>query len=230
MPRFPYMKKDVSEQEQEIDEELEEIERDKPKEKPSKKIKEEPELYLVEGNGKLKKQEKSDFYTGNDSKELFVHIMQDGIEVDKPIKTKIYNQSVEWQRRQWPIVSKRFVTDYKGNKHQYVDVNDVSVLTWQKDHEDNCKKCGGKMTVDARESRALGRRGVFHAIWGLDNTHIIMMVVLLIGAISMAGGFMWAYNDNTKHQAQLESANREIVRLNTVVETYHNVTGITIGK
>jgi hypothetical protein len=225
MPRFPYLKKDNEEIDTEREEELEEIERDKPKEKAPKK-----ELHLITGNGKTKKQEISDYYTGHKSKDLLVHVMQKGIEVDKPIKTKIYNQSVEWNRRQWPIISSRFVTDYNGVNHQYVDVNDVSVLTWQKDHEDNCKKCGGKMTVDSRESRALGRRGVFQAIWGLDNTHIILMIVLLIGAMGMAGAFMWAFNDNTKHQAELESAKTEIKRLNVVVETYHNVTGIVIGK
>jgi len=174
--------------------------------------------------------EKSDYYTGNKSKDLLVHIMQKGIEVDKPIKTKIYNQSVEWNRRQWAIVPERFVTDYNGLNHQYVDVNDVAVLTWKKDHEDKCKKCGGKMTVDAKESRALGRRGVFQAIWGLDNTHMILMIVIMIGAMAMAGGFFWAYSENTKNVTQVQANVKEIARLNDVIETYHNVTGITIGK
>lgn len=171
---------------------------------------------------------KGEYYTGNKSKNLLVHIMQKGIEIDKPVKTKIYEQSVTWHRRQWPIVPQRFTYDYSGLAHQYVDVNDVSVLTWQKDHEDNCKKCGGKMFVDARESRTLGRRGVFHAIWGLDNTHMILLIVFAIGAMAGIGAFFWAYNQDTLHKTQLESANKEISRQNIVIEQYQNMTGSMI--
>jgi hypothetical protein len=169
-------------------------------------------------------------YTGNKSKNLIVHIMQDGIEVDKPIKTKIYEQQVTWRMRQYPIVPKRFTYDFSGVAHQYVDVNDVAVLTWQKDHEDSCIKCGGKMTVDARESRALGRRGVFNAIWQLDSTHMILILVFAIGAMAMAGAFFWAYNNDTKHTAELTSARAEIARQNIVIEQYYNLTGITLGQ
>lgn len=160
---------------------------------------------------------KGEYYTGNKAKSLIVHIVQKGVEVDKPISTKIYEQSVTWRMRQWPIIPSRFIFDYKGIAHQYVDVNDVSVLTWKKDHEDNCKKCGGKMTVDARESRALGRRGVFHAIWGLDNTHMILLLVFAISAMAMAGAFFWAYSNDVKHNTQLESAKQEIARLNNII-------------
>lgn len=160
---------------------------------------------------------KGEYYTGNKSKTLLVHIMQNGIEVDKPIKTQIYQQSVEWRRRQWAIVPARFTYDYSGVAHQYVDVNDVAVLTWQKDHTDTCKKCHGKMTIDAKEARALGRRGVFHAIWGIDNTHMILLIVLAIGAMAMAGAFFWAYSSDIKHNTQLENANKEIARLNNII-------------
>lgn len=47
------------------------------------------------GNGKIDKN--TTIYTGNKSKQLMVHIMQDGVEVDKPIKTKIYEQKVSWR-------------------------------------------------------------------------------------------------------------------------------------
>lgn len=172
-------------------------------------------------------------YTGNSSRQLIVHICQKNgerlLEVDKPIKTKIYEQSVMWRMRQYPIVPSRFVYDYQGIAHQYTDVNDVSVLTWNKDHEDNCISCGGKMTVDARESRALGRKGIFHNIWGLDNTHIMLMLVFVIGAMAMAGAFFWAYMNDTKHTAELNSAREDIKEKNLVIERYYNMTGIQLG-
>lgn len=184
-------------------------------EKPNKK-----RLEVIDnGNGRIKGM-KETIYTGNKSKDLFVHMMQKDIEIDKPIKTKIFHQSVEWNKRQWAIVPDRFIYDYNGIAHQYVDVNDVAVLTIHKDHEDNCKKCGGKMTVDAKESRALGRRGVFTAIWGLDNTHIILLIIFAIGAMGMAGAFIWALNSDTQHKAQLESAQENIKTLLLRLDVY----------
>lgn len=184
------------------------------------------------GDGKIAKN--TVIYTGNSSRQLIVHIAQKNgnrlVEVSKPVTTKIYNQSVEWRGRQYPIVPERFTFDFKGIAHQWVDVNDVSVLTWNKDHEENCRTCGGKMTVDAKESRALGRRGIFHAIWGLDNTHVMLMLVLIIGAMAMAGAFFWAYTNDTKHVAQLEASKADVARLNNVITQYQNITGITIGR
>lgn len=189
-------------------------------------------LPIDNGNGKLAKN--VIIYTGNSSKQLICHIAQKNgnrlIEVDKPIVTKIYNQSVEWRGRAYPIVPERFTFDYKGIAHQWVDVNDCSVLTYNKDHEENCRRCGGKMTVDAREARALGRRGIFHNIWGLDNTHVMLMLILIIGAMAMAGFGFYSYNQDTMHKTQLESAKIEIARQSNVIEQYYNMTGITIGR
>ena len=161
--------------------------------------------------------QENQFYTGNKKKTLLVHVLQDGIEVTKPIKTKIYEQKVTWNKRNWFIYPPRFIYDSKGIAHQYVDVNDVSVLTIHKDHTDKCKKCGKGMTVDARESRELGKRGVFHAIWGIDSTHMVLLIIFAIGAIGMAGFAFYSYNQDTLHKTQLESANKEIVRLNNII-------------
>lgn len=165
---------------------------------------------------------KGEYYTGNKSKNLLVHIMQDGVEIDKPVKAKIYEQSVTWNRRQYPIVPSRFYYDYKGLAHQQVASNDVAVLTFKKDHEDKCRKCGGKMTVDARESRTLGRRGIFTSIWGLDNTHMILLIIFAIGAIGMAGFAFYSYNQDTLHKTQLEGKIAEIGRLNNELALLKN--------
>jgi len=157
------------------------------------------------------------FYTGNTSRKLFVHVMQNGVEVAKPLKAKIYEQSITWKKRQYPIVPQRFYYDHEGNAHQQVDANDISVLTFDKDHENNCKKCGGKMTIDARQARMLGRSGVFHAIWGIDSTHMILLIIFAIGAMAMAGFAFYSYNQDSIHSTQLTSANKEIARLNAIL-------------
>lgn len=197
--------------------------------------KQEPKAEILpvdNGNGKIARN--VIIYTGNSSRQLVVHIAQKNgnrlIEVDKPIITKIFNQSVEWRGRQYPIVPERFIYDFKGIAHQWTDVNDVSTLTWQKDHEEHCRKCGGKMFVDAREARALGRRGIFHNIWGLDNTHVMLLLVFALGAMAMAGAFFWAYMNDTKHTAQLEASQTEVKRQANIIGQYQNMTGITIGR
>lgn len=200
---------------------------------------EKPVLRLNEDNektdekkAKIDDKTPNEYYTGNKKRILVVHICKlvnhQLVEIAKPIKTKIYEQSVTWNRKHWAIIESRFMWDYDGIAHQYVDVNDVAVISWQKDHADTCKKCGGKMTIDAREARTLGRRGIFQAIWGLDNTFTMLLIVLFIGAIAMAGAFMWAYNNDTKHVAELANANKEINRQVTVIETYQNITGLQL--
>lgn len=154
-------------------------------------------------DGKL---DKNDFYTGEDSKELLVHVVQDNIEVSKPIKTKIWKQQVEWKQRIFPIVPSRFVTDHKGLKHQYVNANDVSVLSFNKDHEDKCRKCGGKMFVDARNARDLVKRKTIEAIWGIDSTHIILLIILGMVALGSIGAVLYFANESTKLQQKINSA------------------------
>jgi hypothetical protein len=166
---------------------------------------------------KRSRDNENEFYTGNSSKNLIVHVMQNGVEVAKPIKSKIYEQKVVWNKRQYPVVPSRFYYDHKGVAHQQVDANDVAVLTYHKDHEDNCRKCGGKMTIDARQARMLGRNGVFHAIWGIDSSHMVLIIIFAIGAMAMAGFAFYSYNQDTLHKTQLESAQKEVARLNAIL-------------
>jgi len=155
----------------------------------------------------------NEYFTGNKSKQLLVHVMQNGVEVDKPIKARIYDQNITWNKRQYPIIPDRFYYDYKGVAHQQVASNDVSVLTYHKDHTDVCKKCNGKMTIDAREARELGKRGVFHAIWGIDSTHLILLIIFAIGAVAMAGFAFYSYNQDTLHKTQLDNTKQQLEEL-----------------
>jgi hypothetical protein len=178
--------------------------------------------------------ENNEYYTGEKKKQLLVHVLQDGIEVTKPIKSKIYEQKVTWNKRQWFVYPERFVFDYKGVAHQYVDVNDVAVLTIHKDHTDRCKKCDRNMTIDAKQARELGKKGVFHAIWGIDSTHMILLIVFAIGAMAMAGFAVYSYNQDTLHKTQLDNANQKIaeykIQLGIVDEEPKHEGTVTAGK
>lgn len=165
----------------------------------------------------------NEYYTGQKSKKLIVHVMQNNTEVAKPIKKRIYDQKVSWNRRDYPIIPAKFVYDHKGIAHQYVETNDVSVLSFNKDHEDKCKKCGGKMTIDARSARELGRRGIFHAIWALDSTHMIMMIVIIIGAMAGAGFGVYFYGEDMKHKVGMENAIADNAELKAQIKLLNEI-------
>lgn len=166
---------------------------------------------------KHKQQVDNEYYTGNSSTKLLVHILQNGVEVDKPVKARIFDRDVRWNKRQWFIYPPRFIYDSKGIAHQYVDVNDEAVLTFHKDHTDKCRKCGGKMTIDTQQARSLGRNGIFHAIWGLDSSHMILLIVMAMIACGSGIGLAYFYNQDSVGKVRLESANKEIARLNAVI-------------
>jgi hypothetical protein len=182
----------------------------KPKKEPAKQP--EPKPPIEEGEHEVYA------YTGVKQRKLMVHVMQDNIEVTKPIKKKIYDQKVSWNRREYPIIPSKFVYDNKGVAHQYVETNDVAVLSFNKDHEDKCKKCGGKMTIDARSARELGRRGIFHAIWALDSTHMIMMIVIIIGAMAGAGFGVYFYGEDMKHKTAMDNLIQDKIEMQEQID------------
>lgn len=152
-----------------------------------------------------------EFYTGEKGKNLLVHVVQDGVCVSKPIKTKIWRQEVAWKQRIWPIVPAKFWYDEKGLAHQMVDANDVSVLSFNKDHEEKCRKCGGKMTIDAKTEAALVRRKRDFNLWGTDNNYFMMIVILAIFGMMMLA-IAWyesveANKANQKYATLLENIN-----------------------
>jgi len=148
----------------------------------------------------------NEYFTGNKSKQLFVHIVQNNVEVTKPIKAKIFSQQIEWNRRVYPIEPKSFLIDSKGVHHQYVEANDMAILRFNKDHEDRCKKCGGKMFVDARNARDLVKRKTIEAIWGIDSTHIILLMIMGIAILIVIGFAFYMFSDNQSLHAKIDSA------------------------
>ena len=156
-----------------------------------------------------KKEDKvPDYYTGEKSKLLLAHITHNcNNEVTKPIKLKIYSQDVKWKNRQWSLIGQegKFITDNKGINHVYLDVNDSAVLHLKKDHADRCKKCGGKMTIDAMSNKQMNRKKIITAIWGLDNTHIMLLLIMGIVTLILGVVIMYMYGDNQQAHATITS-------------------------
>lgn len=160
---------------------------------------------MVFDRNKDGKVDSNDFFTGEDKKKLLVHVMQGNIEVTKPIKTAIYSQQVEWNRRIFPISHQDFITDHKGEKHLYVEANNLSTKRFGQSI-DKCKDCGKKMSIDARNARDLLKRKTIEAIWGIDSTHIILLMVMGIALLAAIGFAMYVFNSNQALQGKINSA------------------------
>lgn len=160
---------------------------------------------MVFDRNKDGKIDSNDFFTGESDKHLLVHIMQGNIEVTKPIKKKIYEQQFEWRQRIFPISHKDFIVDAKGLHHLYVDANTLSTKRFG-ESIDKCKKCNGKMSIDARNARDLLKRKTIEAIWGIDSTHIILLIVLGIAVLMAMGAVFYFVQQNTQLQGKINSA------------------------
>ena len=137
-----------------------------------------------------------DVYTDSKSKVLFCHfVVNKNKEVGKPIKKRIYDQEVTWKKRTWAIDHNRIFTDTKGIAHIYLDINDVAVLSFNKDHADKCKKCGGKMTVDAKNARDLVKRKTISALWSVDQLPMLLLIIMGIIMLVMAVIAFYEYTD-----------------------------------
>jgi hypothetical protein len=161
-------------------------------------------MFDRDGDGKITS---NDFFTGEKNKQLLVHVMQDNIEVDKPIKTQVWKQQVEWKQRIFPISHEDFIIDSKGIHHVYVDANRLRTKRFAK-APDKCVKCGGKMEdkIDARNARDLLKRKTIEAIWGIDSTHIILLIILGIAMLAMVGFAFYEYTEGQKMQARINAA------------------------
>jgi len=153
--------------------------------------------------------ERDDFYTGEANKALLIHVMQKNIEVSKPIKTEIWRQQVEWKQRIFPISHEEedFIIDHKGQHHLYVDANKLRTKRFSK-AIDTCQKCGGKMqdNIDARNARDLLKRKTIEAIWGIDSTHIILMIIMGIALLAIVGFAFYEYTEQQKLQTRINVA------------------------
>jgi hypothetical protein len=141
----------------------------------------------------------NDFFTGEKNKQLLVHIMQDNIEVSKPVKTQIWKQQIEWNQRIFPISHKDFIIDAKGQHHIYVDANTLTTKRFGEYSEKYHK-------IDAKNARDLLKRKTIEAIWGIDSTHIILLIILGIGMLIAVGGMVFMINQNNVLQGKINSA------------------------
>jgi hypothetical protein len=138
---------------------------------------------------------------------LLCHVMKDlNIEVGT-VKTKLYAQEFQWKKRMWPI-DKTAVPwkDRKGNYHMFFDVNEsdgtIRYTFARKDNiiDDKCIQCGGMISIDAKNTWDLLKRKTINSFWGIDQSHIILLMILGIIALACIAGVFYLVGENKKLQ------------------------------
>ena len=155
-----------------------------------------------------------DVYRGNKDKTLLVHMMVNGNkEVSKPLRKKIYDLDFDWNKRTHEINHDKIITDFQGKAHYYHDVNDtIGSLSFHKTEvkvSGNCLTCGGDLNltewIDAQNERNLTRRRNIQGIWGIDNTSVILLMIIGIVALVMAVALFYVVGAWQQTQNQLNA-------------------------
>jgi len=137
--------------------------------------------------------------------------MQDMINEVGLVKTKLYSQEIQWKKRMWPIASDAVAwKDKKGISHMFFDVNEsdgiIRFLTPDKMNYtgiDKCAECGNRISIDAKNTYDLLKRKTINAIWGLDQSHIVLLMILGIVALIALAGIFYLIGENKNLQTQL---------------------------
>jgi len=144
-------------------------------------------------------------FAGNKSKKMLVHLMVNANkEVGKPFKVKLSAQEIKKGKRIWSVNKKELVTDYKGNNHLYLDANKCTTIGLKKQVTDTCVKCNGELSIDARNVRDLVKRKTIETFWGVDQTHIILLLIMGIAVMGLIGLSFYLYTDNQKLNTKLQ--------------------------
>lgn len=150
---------------------------------------------------------------------LIAHIMQDRKEVAIR-KGKTYQDSIRWNKREWAISERArkegFIYDRKGIAHFYIDVNiadkvyywlsptDVSLFDFAGKPIDKCGECGGNISIDAQANRILNNKTIYKSFWGMDNSYVVLLLIMGIVAIILGAGLFYMIGENQKTQQILQ--------------------------
>lgn len=141
---------------------------------------------------------------------LLCHIMQDDLKHEIGVaKSKVGNQDFTWRKRMFPISNDAIWVDKKGISHIHVVINEsdgtIRYLLPQKQNiiDDKCVACDGKISIDAKNVYDLVKRKTINAIWGIDNSFFLLLIVVGIFAVGALGFAFYLFGQNTTLQNEL---------------------------
>lgn len=123
------------------------------------------------------------------------------------------------------------ITDHKGITHTFVHVNETdgtfhfitpkrqnlfdytrTIKVNGTEHTlseyiakpiDMCAQCGDRITIDARNARDMLKRKTIDTFWGIDSSHILLLLIMGIVAIAGFGAVFYLLGQVQNLQAQL---------------------------
>ena len=140
-------------------------------------------------------------------RKVLVHLMlNESTEYRKPFWIKGNSQDFTKHKKTFPVDKRFFVRDSKGVNHLYMDVNKCTSYSFLKQPKvDHCRKCGGQLTIDARNVRDLVKRKTITTFWGVDSMPLILMIVMGIIILGMFAFAFYLYSDNKAKDATINT-------------------------
>ena len=138
--------------------------------------------------------------------------MQDMVNEVGTAKTKLYAQEFQWKKRMWPIDKDAVAwRDRKGISHMFFDVNEsdgtIRFLYAQKENiiDDKCIECGGKISIDAKNTWDLLKRRTVDVLFGIDQSHVMLLIICGIVALAAFAGVFYMLGENRKLQSIVDT-------------------------
>jgi hypothetical protein len=150
---------------------------------------------------------------------LIGHILENRKEVGIA-KGNTYDAELKWKKRQWnispEIKNDCFIVDRKGITHCWLDVNQadgtyhfltpekLNLYTSARDVIDKCGECGGQISIDAQEHRIVNRKNIIKSFWGLDNSYMLLILLLGIVCVILVGALFFVVGELNKTNTLLQ--------------------------
>lgn len=140
------------------------------------------------------------------NKTLYVHLMANKNHEIEIVKRKVYDTEFDWNKKTFNVHPEFFITDKIGDVHYYCDINDTyGGLSFNKEHIEQCNECGKSLSKDSQISYNLTRKRNLTGIWGVDNAHMILLMILGIGLMLCLVAVFYIVGMLNETQKQLDN-------------------------
>lgn len=149
---------------------------------------------------------------------LIGHILDEKLKELGIAKGNTFDKELKWKKRQWNVTDADkdvFIVDRKGITHCYVNVNmadgTIHFLTPKQLNLyngtkpiDKCGECGGRISIDAEEHRIVNRKNIIKSFWGLDNSYMLLILLLGIVCVILVGALFFVVGELNKTNTLLQ--------------------------
>lgn len=150
---------------------------------------------------------------------LLCHVVDNDLREVGTAKARTHHQEFNWNKRTFPIDQKAkdvMWTDKKGIRHLLIAVNESdgtyhfltpskqNLIDEQAKAIDKCGQCGDRISIDAQNVRDLVKRKTINAIWGVDNSYVMLLLIMGIVLVMLVGALMFVVGELNKTNTTLQ--------------------------